>query len=104
MGENEELDACDLCGRRLDAEGENVWLALEVFRPEGEWISMAFCRQDHAAEWLVRPLPPVQTPVPLPRTWRDRLADWAVAALFLFAGALVLLGSYTLVRLLGGFG
>ncbi|MBY8873554.1 hypothetical protein K7640_17095 [Micromonospora sp. PLK6-60] len=103
MGENNELGTCDLCGRPLDAEGENAWLALEVFRPESDYLNVSFCRQQHAAEWLRAPLPEVQPFVPTPRTRKDRLLGWAVAALFLWAGILGLLGAYALVRLLGGW-
>ena len=103
VDEAEELLVCDLCGRRFDAEDEPAWLGVEIFRPEGDWMNVVFCRQEHAAEWLARPLPPVRPPGVLPRTMKNRLVDWSIAALFLFALGLMLLGSYTLVRLLGGW-
>lgn len=98
-----EWRACDLCGRPLDAEGEDAWLGLEVFRPEDDHLNVAFCQQQHAAEWLTTPLPEVQPLVAISRTMKERLLDWAVAALFLWSGSLALFGAYSLVRLLGGW-
>jgi hypothetical protein len=46
---------------------------------------------------------PVQTSASLAQTMRDRLVDWTLAATFLVTAALVMLGSYTLVRRLGGW-
>jgi len=103
VDEDEELGACDLCGRPLDADGEKAWLGVEVFRPDGDWINVVFCRQEHAAEWLTRPLPPVRPAHSLPRTMKDRLVDWSLAALLLYVLLVMLLGSYTLVRLFGGW-
>ncbi len=103
VSEDDELGTCDLCGRPLDAEGADAWLGLEVFRPESDYLGVAFCRQEHAAEWLRRPLPEIQPFMPAPRTMKERLLDWSVAALFLWAGLLALLGTYTFVRLLGGW-
>lgn len=52
---------------------------------------------------LELPLPPVGPLQMLPWTWRDRLTDGLVLMLFLWAGALMLLGAYAFVRLLGGW-
>jgi hypothetical protein len=101
VDDDEELGVCDLCGRPLDAEGEEAWLGVEIFRPKGDWINAVFCRQEHAAEWLAGPLPPVHPPGSLARTIKDRLVDWSLVALLLYAVVVMLLGSYTLVRLLG---
>ncbi len=62
---------------------------------------LVFCRQEHAAEWLARPPPPIRPPGLLPRTIKDRLVYWSLAALLIYTVVVMLLGSYTLVRLLG---
>lgn len=103
-----DVTTCDLCGlewQQGDSPGE--WLGLEVTRSDGasdvDWINADFCSQTHAAEWLTRPLPPPEPLRVLPRTWRDRLTDTLLFVLFLSAVALMMLGTYALVRLLGGW-
>ena len=100
--------SCDQCGTAwLEGEPPGDWLALEITRGDGagdvNWVDADFCSQAHAAEWLTRPLPPSKPIQMFPRTWRDRLTDGLVLGLFLGAGALMLLGFYALVRLLGGW-
>lgn len=70
-----------------------------------DWTNPEFCSQAHAAEWLTRPLPPPQPLQVLPRSWRDRATDGLllVLVLFLWVVALMLLGAYAFVRLLGGW-
>lgn len=83
--------------------GEDAWLGIEVYRPELNYLGAAFCRQEHAAEWLARPLPPVEPVELLPRDWRDRAVDAGLLALFLWAGALMVIGSIALIRVFGGW-
>lgn len=103
-----DVTKCDLCGTEWhEGDPPGDWLALEVTRSDGagdvNWVNADFCSQGHAAEWLTLPLPPVVPLQLLPRTLRDRLTDVLVLMLFLWAAALMVLGSYALVRLLGGW-
>ena len=104
MGADQEIqsagegDLCDLCGLAYDAaDEEHDWLGVELSRaapddwPAFDWL--LFCSQQHASEWFLRPLPPVEPPAPLPPlTLSDRLE-----------GALVV-GGLTLMALLMGLG
>ncbi len=105
-----EATVCAVCGRvwREEDKDRELWLGVEVTRTDetmqSDWLYGDFCSQDHASRWFTRPLPPIK-PVddaPVPRTLKDRLVGLLVGLLFVWALALMLLGSYALVRLLGG--
>jgi hypothetical protein len=80
---------------------------LEIFRADDEVHLADFCSQEHAAEWLHRPLPAVPVLLKADLSLRERVLG---RVFFTFAGftilcsaALMGLGSYPLVRLLGGW-
>ncbi len=106
-----QLDAttCSLCGLEWrEDDRPDQWLTLEVTRGDGvadsDRVYADFCCQAHAAEWLTRPLPPSQPLQMVTPTWTSRLTNGLVLLLFLWAGALMLLGAYALARLvLGGW-
>ena len=106
---DEVLDSapCALCGRRLaDVDGGVDVTYLEIWHGEPrDWFDEAFCTQQHAAEWLSRPLPTPDVPEPIAASsgWRDRLVTVAFAVSLLWGLGLMLLGAYAAVRLLGGW-
>ncbi|SOC50829.1 hypothetical protein SAMN05660748_3588 [Blastococcus aggregatus] len=104
--ESADVGACDLCGVAI---GDVDWgadeLRVEVSREEdGElrfWVA-DFCTQEHAAEWLRRPLPEADDPSPgqQPSPWRDRLETSGCFAVFAVVLVLLALGGWTAARLL----
>ena len=102
-----ESAPCTLCGRGLsDVAGGADATYLEVGHGEpSAWFNEVFCTQQHAAEWLSRPLPAGEPPEPVRESsaWRDRLVSAAFAFSVLWGLGLMLLGSYAAVRLLGGW-
>lgn len=107
----EEASTCALCGRPIgEVDGGAGVLHLEVTHgppaQAPDYVDASFCTQAHAAEWLSRPLPQSDplTPVGQVRAdWRERLFLAALALGALWGVGLMLLGSYALVRLLGGW-
>ena len=93
-----------MCGRARDTvKPRERWLEVEIFRFNDDDVfdeqGEGFCSQEHAAEWMLRPLPPVSGSRTLPqRGWRDRLAGAAVASAFGLCAAACLLGVVTAVR------
>jgi hypothetical protein len=84
------------------------WLNIEVTRSDGhgdfDWLEENFCSQEHAAQWLARPLPaPVAVDLSSHSDWKDRLLSVVIVVAFGWGAALMLLGAYALVRLLGGW-
>ncbi|SOE02895.1 hypothetical protein [Blastococcus haudaquaticus] len=61
-----------------------------------------FCSQEHAAEWLRRPLPKplAPSPPPGPTSWSHRLAMGGCFAVFLVLVACLAIGGWTVVRFL----
>lgn len=107
----DDLDSapCALCGRPC-AEVNNGadWLNVEVTRSDGhggfDYLYEDFCTQEHAAQWLARPLPaPVPADMSPHSSWKDRLISVFIVVALGWGAALMLLGSYALVRLLGGW-
>lgn len=84
---------CAVCGRPwTDVDDGADWLHLEVTRHDDlnrlDFLDADFCSQEHAAEWLRRPLPaPASEPLHTV-TRHDRFADMALA---LFIGLLIAL-------------
>jgi hypothetical protein len=107
----EEAAGCGICDRRwTEVDGGRAWIHLEVTRSDGadgyDYLWADFCTQAHAAEWLARPLPPViRGPAgPTVQTsWSERLLTVALVLGTAWALGLMLLGSYALVDLLGGW-
>ncbi|NEK94203.1 hypothetical protein GCU67_08450 [Modestobacter muralis] len=103
----EESAPCGLCGRRLiDVGGGADATFLEVTHGEPSvYVEEVFCTQQHAAEWLSRPLPARATPEPVETSsrWRDRLVAVTFAFSVLWGLGLMLLGAWAAVRLLGGW-
>lgn len=97
---------CDLCARSIaEVDGGRDELRVELTRDDGElrfWVG-DFWTQEHAAEWLRRPLPPATSPAPDPgcTTWRDRLADvgWFLACAYVLV--LLLVGSWSVAQYVG---
>ena len=93
--------------KNRDRVAQNVAAAdVELTRDDGElrfWVG-DFWTQEHAAEWLRRPLPPATSPAPDPgcTTWRDRLADvgWFLACAYVLV--LLLVGSWSVAQYVGG--
>ncbi|MGY1760733.1 hypothetical protein ACI79G_00835 [Geodermatophilus sp. SYSU D00779] len=99
--------ACATCGRRwTDVDGGRNWLHLEVTRHDRgdglDFLDADFCSQQHAAEWLHRPLPDPVPPTPYEMTSSDRLASTAVGLSFGLVVALAVLGLWTFLRFIIG--
>lgn len=99
----EDAAPCATCDHRwTDVDGGSGWLHLEVTRhgPDGgfDFHDAEFCSQQHAVEWLRRPLPEPMHEAPYQETLRDRLAETAVALFFGLVVALAALGLWTAVR------
>ncbi|MCF6507586.1 hypothetical protein E9549_09230 [Blastococcus sp. MG754426] len=95
-----DASACATCGRPwADVDGGRGWLHLEVTRSdeaEGlRFLDADFCTQEHAAQWLARPLPDPVAPELHGATWPDRLAAAWVVLLVVLAAALTGLGAWT---------
>ena len=94
---------CAVCRRPwTDVDDGSNWLHLEVTRHDElnrlDFLDVDFCSQEHAAEWLRRPLPaPASGPLHTVTT-RDRLADIGLALVFALVVALALLGLWTTGR------
>ena len=75
--ETAEVDRCEFCGQPCDdGDGRLEELRMQLTRgDDGDVLYWAgdFCSQEHAAEWLSRPLPDALTPSPAPgpTTWGD---------------------------------
>jgi hypothetical protein len=94
---------CAVCGQPwTDVDGGSTWLHLEVTRHDDsdrlDFVDADFCSQEHAAEWLRRPLPAPASDPPHALSARDRLVDIGVALLVGLAVALALLGLWTTGR------
>lgn len=102
MSDPHEEQGCTLCGKSLDEE----WLSVEITRPDEQgnetWLHEVFCTQEHAAAWLAEPLPSIEATSP-PLGWKLRLMNAVGVLVLVWAVALMLLGSYAFVRLLGGW-
>ena len=59
-----------------------------------------FCSQEHAVQWLSRPLPP-PTPLPPVPAWRDRLASAGVLLMFLVPTVFACIGIVAILAFLG---
>ena len=96
---------CAKCGRRwTDVDDGSHWLHLEVTRSDElnrlDFLDADFCSQEHAAEWLRRPLPaPASEPLHTV-TSRDRLVDIAFVLIIGLLIALAVLGLWTAGRFL----
>ena len=80
------------------------WLHLEVTRHDDsdrlDFLDVDFCSQEHAAEWLRRPLPaPASGPLH-PVTLRDKLVDIGLAFVLVLVVGLAALGLWTAGRFL----
>lgn len=78
------------------------WLHLEVTRHDDadrlDFLDVDFCSQEHAAEWLQRPLPEPAVEPPFLLTARDRLAGAAAGLGVGIVIALAMLGLWTAGR------
>ncbi|WP_139206352.1 hypothetical protein [Blastococcus sp. DSM 46786] len=97
--------ACATCGRPwTDVDDGRGWVHLEVTRSDEvdglRFVDADFCSQEHAAQWLARPLPDPAPPAPYATTWRDHLAVAWVVLLLLLVAALTGLGVWTAGRFL----
>lgn len=94
---------CTLCGRPwTELDGGSRWLHLEVthgdHREGLHYLDADFCSQEHAAEWLDRPLPEPEPEVPYRMSRRGRLTGAAVGLAGGGIAALTVLGLVTAVR------
>lgn len=99
-----DASVCAVCGRPwTDVDDGDNWLHLEVTRHDEldhlDFLDADFCCQEHAADWLRRPLPAPASEPAHTVTWRDRLVDVGLALLVGLLVALALLGLWTA----GGF-
>jgi hypothetical protein len=78
------------------------WLHLEVTRSDDadrlDFLDADFCSQEHAAEWLRRPLPAPASGPPHTVTLRDKLVDIGLALVFVLIVGLAALGLWTAGR------
>ena len=98
---------CAVCGQKwTDVDGGKRWLHLEVARHDEldrlDFLDADFCSQEHAAEWLRRPLPAPASAPQYTVTSRERLVDFGLALLFGLLVALALLGLWTTGRFVVG--
>jgi hypothetical protein len=101
--DNADASDCVVCGRPWTEVDDGMgWLHLEVTRHDEldrlDFLDADFCSQQHAAEWLRRPLP---APAAAPRytvTTRDRLVDLGLALLVGLVLVLAVLGLWTAGR------
>ncbi|MGY1836917.1 hypothetical protein ACI79P_17635 [Blastococcus sp. SYSU DS0510] len=103
LPDRDDASACATCGRPwTDVDGGRSWVHLEVTRhdeaDEFRFVDADFCTQQHAAQWLARPLPDPTPPAPHASTWRDRLAAAWIVLLLGLGGALMGLGVWTAGR------
>ena len=112
MGADQEIqfagegDLCDLCGLAYDAaDEEHDWLGVELSRAApDDWPTigwLVFCSQQHASEWFLRPLPPVEPYAPVPAT-SGRLEDALLIGALCLMALLMGLGLWTALRFLVG--
>jgi hypothetical protein len=96
---------CAVCGRPWTEVDDGLgWLHLEVTRHDEsdrpDFLDADFCSQEHAAEWLRRPLPaPASGPLH-PVTLRDKLVDMGFVVLLGLLIVFTLLGVWTTGRFL----
>lgn len=108
IADPEDSATCATCERPVVEVNRGAdWTHLEVIRgdpPEDvQYLDADFCTQAHAAEWLSGPLPTPSPPASVEVPRRERLLAWVLAFCALWAVALMVLGAYALVRLLGGW-
>lgn len=95
---------CDLCGRSVATtpEGpEGMTVEVAGRGPDGEWSfwDAGFCSQEHAAEWLGRPLPRPHVDDPVPqRPWTERAVPVVLVFCLLWSLALMAIGAWTAVQ------
>ncbi len=100
-----DASRCALCGRRWSEVNDGRdWLNVEIARSDDrnglDYLAEDFCSQEHAAQWLSRPLPPVPAPYkPSPVSWKDRVVDAAFGLGLLASVALMLFGLYSLLKI-----
>ncbi len=83
-----------MCGRPTGADGAKGGVDLEVFTDAGVNYG-SFCGQEHAAEWLSRPLPaPVGSREYKP-TIGDRVFTVAAVAVLAYLAVMVVVGCVT---------
>ncbi|MBJ7452747.1 MAG: hypothetical protein JHC71_11780 [Blastococcus sp.] len=98
---------CAVCGQPWTEVDDGIrWLHLEVTRHDEsdrlDFLDADFCSQEHAAEWLRRPLPaPASEPLHTV-TSRDRLVDMGFVLLIGLLIALAVLGLWTAGRFVVG--
>jgi hypothetical protein len=97
-------DRCSYCGAIVP---DDDWLGIELQRPvvleDGsqrdfpDYLQVVFCGQDHAARWLVQPLPPPEavTTTDLKTPWSERLLLAAIVFSVLWVLAFFGLGVWT---------
>ena len=98
-----DASGCAVCGQPwTDVDAGSNWLHLEVTRHDESdrlgFLDADFCSQEHAAEWLRRPLPVPASAPPYTVSTRDRLVDIGLALLVGLVVALALLGLWTTGR------
>lgn len=97
LGSEDEEHTCDLCGRPIDVDGADLTIELELFTAGGGTLEAGFCRQEHAAQWLSRPLPPPVMPDLLASERFDRVVPVVIVVLVVWTLVTALIGSVTLV-------
>ncbi|CAA9254196.1 MAG: hypothetical protein AVDCRST_MAG57-2296 [uncultured Blastococcus sp.] len=108
IADPEDPATCATCERPVAEVNRGAdWTHLEVTRGDPpadvQYVDADFCSQAHAAEWLSGPLPMPSPPEAVEVGRRERLFAWVLVVCALSAIALMLLGAYALVRLLGGW-
>ena len=98
-----DASGCAVCGRPwTDVDQGSRWLHLEVARSDElnrlDFLDADFCSQEHAAEWLRRPLPAPASAPQYTVSVRDRFEEWGVGLLFGLVFGLAGLGLSTAVR------
>ena len=94
--------SCAECGRDMPVEGgDGVAISLDVWTADDDDYRYAsFCSQQHASDWLAKPLPPIARPPAVDEPLSDKLmAAGCVGGLVGVVG-LAGYGLVTLVRLL----
>jgi hypothetical protein len=99
--DSEDSVLCGQCGRRQSRDSNYEapgWLYVEIDRDVGMPIYKEFCGQEHAADWLQKPLPEPK-PLSVPdRTPKERLFLGVRVVLLLYGIAAAVIGTWTLVH------
>jgi hypothetical protein len=99
VDDEDQPEVCGYCRCTLD---DTTALEVDISRPDGSYLYAMFCKQEHAAEWMARPLPEFRQ-LPSPSRMPDGLVGKVLAPVgVILAVGLMGLGLQSLVHLIQG--